>query len=689
MSPLLSVRRSAAAAASAVLLGLLLAASAYAAPVWGPAEPYGGASATTPTVFLSVSCSSFNNCVAVGLSAEEVEPKVSREQPIVAVESAGRWGSISTVALPSGASTSPEAADQLNSVSCRSASSCVAVGQYRNGEGGTDAIVVPIALSGATATVGAASSVALPAGAAGASTQNAALRAVSCAAGGCTAVGYYLSESTGTQPMIATPSGGEWNATGVSSSPPPGGMLEAISCPSSGPCEAVGDYREASSEDVYPWAVQVTNGTAGTAQPVSLPSDFKPTTALGSALFGLTEDGLDAVSCPSTGVCTAAGSYTTTRNTIEPVAVPIASGIPGTPTELGAGAAALELAIVGGIWCSDATDCVLAGGYGPLFPKSVTAQETSGTWSRFKPIATSEEALYGLATALTCISPHRCIASGLNITVHKTSTASLGYEGYFAESAPQLSVATTSLPAATVGVPYSATLHADGGTGTDTWSIALGSLPAGLSLNAATGTISGTPTTSGQEGFMAAAADPGPPAQTASTGLSITVDAAPAPPSTPSTPQPAPIPTVTAAYLHSSGTKATLVIGCAGAPCAGTIRITHFVKPPKRGERARRARARLRRRKMASSRTITLARGHYSLAPGHTEVVRLTLSKAARRLLARLHRISGHLYVTPTGASRPAIIEKVRFTSRSKAKGHGRHRRHHRHGRRRRRHRKP
>ncbi|MCO5306562.1 MAG: Ig-like domain repeat protein [Microthrixaceae bacterium] len=58
-----------------------------------------------------------------------------------------------------------------------------------------------------------------------------------------------------------------------------------------------------------------------------------------------------------------------------------------------------------------------------------------------------------------------------------------------------LGVSTTALPSATAGDAYSATLTATGGTGPYTWSMAPGSgaLPSGLSLNATTGEISGTP----------------------------------------------------------------------------------------------------------------------------------------------------------------------------------------------------
>jgi hypothetical protein len=59
-----------------------------------------------------------------------------------------------------------------------------------------------------------------------------------------------------------------------------------------------------------------------------------------------------------------------------------------------------------------------------------------------------------------------------------------------------LSITTTALPSGTVGSSYSATLAASGGVSPYYWSISSGTLPGGLSLNASTGAISGTPTAS-------------------------------------------------------------------------------------------------------------------------------------------------------------------------------------------------
>jgi large repetitive protein len=65
-------------------------------------------------------------------------------------------------------------------------------------------------------------------------------------------------------------------------------------------------------------------------------------------------------------------------------------------------------------------------------------------------------------------------------------------------------ILTTTLPGATHGVPYTATLNAQSGTSPVTWSLSAGTLPVGLALSAAGG-ISGTPTTAGTSNFTVAA----------------------------------------------------------------------------------------------------------------------------------------------------------------------------------------
>jgi hypothetical protein len=86
---------------------------------------------------------------------------------------------------------------------------------------------------------------------------------------------------------------------------------------------------------------------------------------------------------------------------------------------------------------------------------------------------------------------------------------------------PKLSITTASpLPNGTVGLSYTLTLAATGGTPPYRWSSGAG-LPVGLTVNAATGVIGGIPTTAGASNFTIQAADA---AQgTATANLSLTV----------------------------------------------------------------------------------------------------------------------------------------------------------------------
>ncbi len=87
-----------------------------------------------------------------------------------------------------------------------------------------------------------------------------------------------------------------------------------------------------------------------------------------------------------------------------------------------------------------------------------------------------------------------------------------------------LSVAPGNPPAGTVGSAYTTTLQAAGGASPYTWSIISGALPAGLSLDPATGVISGIPTTQGSFPFTAQVQDS--TGATTSASLSIAVNAA-------------------------------------------------------------------------------------------------------------------------------------------------------------------
>ena len=87
-----------------------------------------------------------------------------------------------------------------------------------------------------------------------------------------------------------------------------------------------------------------------------------------------------------------------------------------------------------------------------------------------------------------------------------------------------LSITTTSLPAGTAGSPYSAPINAIGGVYPYTWSVLSGKIPDGLTLNATTGVLSGTPQNVGVSNFNVQVSDAETPAVNVTAQLSLTIN---------------------------------------------------------------------------------------------------------------------------------------------------------------------
>jgi hypothetical protein len=86
-----------------------------------------------------------------------------------------------------------------------------------------------------------------------------------------------------------------------------------------------------------------------------------------------------------------------------------------------------------------------------------------------------------------------------------------------------LAVSTSSFPDATTNNPYSLTLSGTGGTAPYSWAVSSGALPAGLSLDAVTGAISGTPTVPGTSQFTITLTDGSNPVKTATANFTLKV----------------------------------------------------------------------------------------------------------------------------------------------------------------------
>ena len=147
---------------------------------------------------------------------------------------------------------------------------------------------------------------------------------------------------------------------------------------------------------------------------------------------------------------------------------------------------------------------------------SCTAAGTAG-WSGSQPTGGSHTvtpAATGTYTyTLTCISAQGSQSGSATLTV---------------QAIPPFSNTSTALPSGQVGAAYTATLSATGGIPPYSWSLKSGTLPAGLSLNAATGVISGTPTAAASATSLTfQVTDSEKTPQTKMAALSLTIAAAP------------------------------------------------------------------------------------------------------------------------------------------------------------------
>ena len=84
-------------------------------------------------------------------------------------------------------------------------------------------------------------------------------------------------------------------------------------------------------------------------------------------------------------------------------------------------------------------------------------------------------------------------------------------------------ITTTTLPGGTAGTLYQATLQATGGTAPLNWSIAP-ALPAGLTLDPATGAITGTPAAPSTTQLAVTVTDGATPPASASTNVTLQIN---------------------------------------------------------------------------------------------------------------------------------------------------------------------
>jgi len=141
----------------------------------------------------------------------------------------------------------------------------------------------------------------------------------------------------------------------------------------------------------------------------------------------------------------------------------------------------------------------------------------------------------GLVTTDFGISWYNAEASFAAATTVTLSTAEAlsGVNATLGLIVSALSISTTSLPSGTMSSAYSATMSATGGSGAYDWTAS--GLPAGLSISASTGAITGTPTVSGGFTALITVTDASTPVVQATTSLSLSIVSPPPPPTTTTT----------------------------------------------------------------------------------------------------------------------------------------------------------
>jgi hypothetical protein len=277
-----------------------------------------------------------------------------------------------------------------------------------------------------------------------------------------------------------------------------------------------------STPQVFGSAYPFTGYAAGPDASITAVQVLLDAVVIGAATYGTSRsDGCSAIGgpawpgCPNAGFTYAfpASSYSLGAHTLSFRATD-ANGLIGT--------ASFPITIVSQLAIS--TTSVPNTLVGSTYSQALTA--TGGTTAYTWTLAAGTLPT-GLALSGATITGTPTAAGTFNFTVKVTDSTSPTTQTTtkalsIIVSTP-LTVSTTSLPGALATAAYSQALTAAGGTPSYTWSLASGSLPAGLTLSSA-GTISGTPTTGGTSTFTAQATDStSPTAQTATKALTLIV----------------------------------------------------------------------------------------------------------------------------------------------------------------------
>ena len=185
----------------------------------------------------------------------------------------------------------------------------------------------------------------------------------------------------------------------------PNSYFIGVSCLSAGNCTAVGNYTD-NTNRVRPWVGVETSGVWDRGVGVTLPSDA------GSGLANL-----NGVSCTSVGNCVAVGEYRDSNGARQAMTAAQADGIWVRAAKLNLPTDASGFAVLTGVSCTSAGNCVTAGNYTDRsgHQQAMVATETDGVWGQAAlvpaPIGASTNAR-GFLGPVSCTSVGNCVAVG-------------------------------------------------------------------------------------------------------------------------------------------------------------------------------------------------------------------------------------------------------------------------------------
>jgi hypothetical protein len=322
---------------------------------------------------------------------------------------------------------------QLAGVSCASSSSCTAVGDYTKRLGTTVTLAERW-----TGTRWSAQSTPSPEGA-----PSSALNAVACpSSSACVAVGSAVTRSGTVITLAERWDGTKWSIQATPNPPAGGGILFGVSCSSASACTAVG----ASNAGIF---AERWNGTKWLIQPAPNPPSG------GGVLFG--------VACTSAVSCTAVGG--SNSGTLAEHWNGTTWGIQATPNPSGA-----QFSFLNAVSCTSASACTAVGGYGTSSGTPVTvAERWDGTRWSIQPTPNRTQASASGLFAVSCPVPSFCMAAGPSFNGFSTPVSlaeSWNGKTWEIQNTPNLPGAE---PSFLIGVscPSPANCMAVGGTGTD------------------------------------------------------------------------------------------------------------------------------------------------------------------------------------------------------------------------------